>query len=76
MVESERLTEKLKEIEEKRKKGEISVKEFYSELLNILSDLKDVLSHEDISENDVKKQIPLLLAFIKDQISKLAQRGH
>ena len=76
MIESERLTERLKAVEEKRKKGEISVKEFYAELLNILADLKDVLSHEEISENDVKKQIPLLLAFIKDQISKLAERGH
>lgn len=76
MVESERLTERLKVVEEKRKKGEISTKEFYTELLNILADLKEVLSHEEISENDVKKQIPLLLAFIKDQISKLAERGH
>lgn len=76
MVESERLAERLKAVEEKRKKGEISAKEFYAELLKILAELDDVLINEEISEDDIKKQIPLLLTFIKDQISKLAQRGH
>ncbi len=76
MLESERLTQRLKEAEQKRKNGEISVSEFYKILLDILADLKDVLVNENINENQIKKQIPLLLVFIKSQISELEMRGH
>ena len=76
MFESDRLLDNLKELEEKRKKGEISTKEFYKALLELLADLKDVLVHENINENQIRRQIPLLLAFIKSQISELHSRGH
>ncbi len=75
MKDSEMLLKLLKELEEKRKKREISAKEFYHGLLNILGELKNVLVDEDISEEQVKKQIPLLLAFLKSQISELEMRG-
>jgi hypothetical protein len=76
MKESELLLKHLKELEEKRKRGEISVREFYHGLLNILAELKDALIREDISDEQVKKQIPLLLAFIKSQIGEMEARGH
>ncbi len=76
MLESERLIQRLKEAEQKRKNGEISASEFYKILLDILADLKDVLINENINETQVRKQIPLLLAFIKSQISELEMRGH
>ena len=76
MRESDRLLGILKELETKRKNGEISAREFYKGLLELLADLKDVLAHEEIDEKQIKKQIPLLLAFIKSQITELEHRGH
>ena len=76
MLESQRLTEILKDLETKRKNGEISAREFYKALLELLADLKDVLVHENINEAQIKRQIPLLLAFIKSQIMELEGRGH
>ena len=76
MLESDRLLGILKDLENKRKNGELSAKEFYKALLELLTDLKDVLVHENIDEKQIRKQIPLLLAFIKSQISELHDRGH
>ena len=76
MLESQRLTDILKDLETKRKNGEISAREFYKALLELLADLKDVLVQENISEAQIKRQIPLLLAFIKSQIMELEGRGH
>ena len=76
MLESQRLTDILKDLETKRKNGEISAREFYKALLELLADLKDVLVHENINEAQIKRQIPLLLAFIKSQIMELEGRGH
>ena len=69
------LMEKLKQLETKRKNGEISSKEFYKGLLEVLRDLEEILIKENISEADVKMQIPLLLTFIKSQLKKLEARG-
>ena len=76
MKDSEKLMQELKELEEKRKNGELTVREFYRRLLDLLAELKDVLAHENIDEANIKKQIPLLLAFIKSQIHELELRGH
>jgi hypothetical protein len=76
MKDSQALIQELKALEEKRKNREISAREFYKGLLEILAHLKDVLAHENIDENQIRKQIPLLLAFIKSQISELEARGH
>jgi hypothetical protein len=75
MKDSQKLAEHLRELEEKRKRREISAKEFYRGLLTILGELKDALLDEDISDEEVKKQIPLLLTFLKSQITKLGERG-
>jgi len=76
MQDSAKLLQELRELEAKRKNGEISAREFYQGLLEILGRLKDFLVREDISEEQIKKQIPLLLAFIKSQISEMEMRGH
>jgi hypothetical protein len=76
MTESANLTQQVKDLELKRKNGEISAKEFYKGLLEILANLKDALLHENIDEANVRKQIPLLLTFIKSQIGAMEKRGH
>ena len=76
MKDSEKLMQELKELEEKRKNGELTVREFYKRLLDLLAELKDVLAHENIDEAHIRKQIPLLLAFIKSQIHELELRGN
>ena len=76
MQDSAKLLQELRELEAKRKNGEISAREFYQGLLEILGRLKDFLVREHINEQQVKKQIPLLLAFIKSQISEMEMRGH
>ncbi len=76
MKDSALLAQHLKELEEKRKRGEISAAEFYKGLLGLLAELQDKLVHENITEAQIKKQIPLLLAFLKSQISEMEARGH
>ncbi|NPB05100.1 MAG: hypothetical protein GXO08_01825 [Aquificae bacterium] len=76
MKDSAKLLERLKELEERRKRGEISARQFYEGLLDLLAQLKDALVREDIAEEGVKKQIPLLLAFLKAQIGEMKSRGN
>jgi len=75
MATAQSLMEKLKELEAKRRNREISAKEFYTALLNLLQELMDVLDKEDISEDSIRKQIPLLLTFIKSQLKNLSARN-
>jgi len=75
MLNSAQLLERIKELETKRKNGEISAAEFYKGLLSILAELKDALLDENIDDANVKKQIPLLLTFLKAQIKALKDRG-
>lgn len=75
MAESQRLLGELKELENQRKNGTLDMRGFYLGLLNLLASLKDVLINEEISDGEIKKQIPLLLVFIKGQISNLSSRG-
>jgi len=67
----ENLKEVLKTLEEKRRNREITAKDFYFELLNLLSMLKEILSKEKIDEQALRRQIPLLLTFLKSQIKRL-----
>ena len=76
MKDSEILKEKLAELKTKRKNGEISEREYYMGLLNLVKVLIDKLEQENISDTDVKKQIPLIVLFITDQISKMEGREH
>jgi len=75
MTESQKLNDELKSLEAQRRNGEISVRDFYSGLLEILSHLKTALVDENITDKQAKKQVPLLLAFIKTQISDMESRG-
>jgi hypothetical protein len=74
MKDSTMLKDKLNELKTKRKKGEISEREYYMGLLELVKTLIDKLEGEDISDTDVKKQIPLIVLFITDQISKMEDR--
>jgi len=76
MRRSEKLMERLKELNEKRKSGELSAREYYKELMNLLIELANALQEENISDDDVKKQIPLLKVFITEQIKKMSGRGN
>ncbi len=68
------LKNSLKELLLKRKNGEITTREFYGGLLELLADLKDALVRENINEKQIKKQIPLILAFLESQINELETR--
>ncbi len=76
MKDSAILKEKLNELKTKRKNGEISEREYYIGLLELVKTLIDKLEGENISDADVKKQIPLIVLFITDQISKMEGREH
>ncbi len=70
------LKEKLVELEQKRKSGEINTAKFYKGLLELVKTLIDELKEEQINDAQVKKQIPLILLFIKSQIKEMEGRGH
>jgi len=76
MTDSQELTAKLKELKAQRKCGQINEKEYYKGLLDIMKVLIDKLEGEDISAKDIKLQIPLIVLFITDQISKMEDREH
>jgi len=73
---SQMLDKILKELENKRKNGELSAKDFYKELLNLVTKLVGELEKEDINEAQIRRQIPLLLTFLKAQIKNMAGRGN
>ena len=74
MESSKELYSSFKELKLKRKNGEISEREYYIALLELVKRLIDTLEKENISDSDVKKQIPLIVLFISEQIDKLAAR--
>ncbi len=72
---SAELKQLLKELQDKRRKRQISAAEFYKGLLDLMSRLAQDLRDEDIPETQIKKQIPLLLTFINAQIKAMVERG-
>ncbi len=72
---AEALIKDLDMLKAKRKEGEITVLEFYRELLRVAIKMAEEMKLEDISEEDAKRQIPLVLAFIEDQLKKFKDRG-
>ncbi len=76
MMASERLENALKELEEKKRSGDIDTVGFYKGLLDVIDILREELSKENLSEAQVKKQVPFILAFIKTQIKELKNRGN
>ncbi len=76
MESSKELYNSFQELKLKRKNGEISEIEYYSELLKLLKRVVESLKEENISSAEVKKQIPLIVLFISEQIEKFASRGN
>ena len=73
---SKKISDALEELERKRKLGEINTLEFYFGLLNIVKLLEEELRKENLSENQIKKQIPFIITFIKTQVRELKSRGN
>ncbi len=70
----DRLNE-LKALKERRKNGGLDVVGYYKGLVSILATTVQHLQDEEIAEAEAKKQIPLILVFLEEQIGKLADRG-
>ncbi len=75
MTHSEDRHRELEALKEQRKQGSIDVLTYYKGLLGITAHLLRNLQDEDISEAEAKKQVPLILVFLEEQIRKLADRG-
>lgn len=75
MTHSEDRLRELEALKEQRKQGGLDVLGYYKALLRITADLIQNLRDENISESEAKKQIPLILVFLEEQIAKLAGRG-
>ncbi len=68
----------LKDLIERRTRGELSTKDFYRELLALLKDVSDSLLGEldaGMDEESIKEQIPLILTILREQIGGLKSRG-
>ncbi|NPB06227.1 MAG: hypothetical protein GXO03_01345 [Aquificae bacterium] len=76
MMASDKVQQALKELEEKKKAGQISTKEFYFGLLDVIKLLEEELHKENLTEEQLKRQIPFILTFIKTQIRELKARGN
>ena len=76
MTNSQTLQKQLKDLEDRRKRGELSLAEFYKGLLNLIVELKEYLIKEEMTEKQIIKQIPLILVFLHSQIQDLIQRGN
>jgi hypothetical protein len=68
---SEDFFELLRDLELKRRNRNISAKEFYKGLLELVKKLTDENKTDGIPEEEIRKQIPILLTFIKAQIKSL-----
>ncbi|WP_457755427.1 hypothetical protein [Thermovibrio ammonificans] len=73
---SDTMKDKLEKLNRKRKSGELSSREYYKGLMLLLVELADALQEEDISELEVKRQIPVLKVFITEQLKKMKSRGN
>jgi len=65
----------LNALKARRKNGELDVVAYYKGLLGILAATVQHLQDEEIAEEEAKKQVPLILVFLEEQIGKLADRG-
>ena len=72
------LRDKLNTLIGKKRRNEISNRDYYAGLLDIFSDLVANLKQDltkNISDEDVRKQSSLLLISLKQQIDLLDKRG-
>ncbi len=76
----EQLAAALEEAKNRRKDGDLDERGFYAQLLTLSSQLLPILIHEAedtqtvMHEREIRKQIPLILAFLEDQIARFRQR--
>ena len=73
MITSEQLHQKLLQLEEKRKSGELDMREFYRELLKLAFSLKEFLLDEvdRLEPAELKRQIPIVLVFLEEIIAEM-----
>ncbi len=73
---AEEMVAHIQALKEQRKSGELSVKEYYLGLLSVLKDLSDTLADEAerMEEGALRKQIPLLVVLLEDQIRAFGDR--
>ena len=73
MITSEQLHQKLLQLEEKRKSGELDMREFYRELLKLAFSLKEFLLNEvdRLEPAELKRQIPIVLVFLEEIIAEM-----
>ena len=70
------LSDKVTQLKAQRKNGELDVKAYYRELLDVLKNLADSLVDEVDSLDDaqIRAQIPLLIVLLDDQIRVFHER--
>ncbi len=74
---NEELSSKVKLLKEQRKNGDLSVKEYYRELLMVLQNLAESLIDEQdhLDDSQIRPQIPLMVVLLDDQIAAFSDRG-
>ncbi len=67
----------LREIKEQRRRGELSLGVYYKALLKLSVALVESLvdEAEHIDESEARKQVPLILLFLEEQIRKFGERA-
>ena len=70
------LSDKVTQLKAQRKNGELDIKGYYHELLDVLKNLADSLVDEVDSLDDaqIRSQIPLLVVLLDDQIRVFHER--
>ena len=73
---NEELISKVKLLKEQRKSGDLSLKEYYRELLVVLKNLAESLIDEQdhLEESQIRPQIPLMVVLLDDQIAAFTGR--
>ena len=73
------LEARLKELKEQRKAGALDERAYYRGLLELAVELAQSLIEEmsvdgNMATADIRKQLPLILAFVEDQITRFRDR--
>ncbi|NPA80857.1 MAG: hypothetical protein GXO29_07420 [Thermotogae bacterium] len=67
----------LREILQRRANGQLSAIELYRELLGLLQDITEALmaeAEDDMSDEAIREQLPLILTVLREQIENLKDR--
>ena len=77
VLSSEELSQRLQDLKQQRKGGEIGLKEYYRYLLGLLSELALALQEEvhNLSQEEITHQLPVVLVFLEEQIGKFHTRS-